>query len=220
MGLNSVDQQPKPVDTQADDEGDLFQDILSKKNVRRRSRGLDLLGQLQKQGKSEESRTGFYIPSNFSQDEKELLLDAVLRLLTQVTRKSPLAIFFEDAHWLDTDSRELLSQIQTSLETLPLFILLAQREKIDRSKNEKIIKLNPLSDSGTSDLVANILISDLTQIIHGKLPIIRLNFLIIWIWTQIMMQLMIPEKVILPVVILYQQYLQILMVMVFSMIGI
>ena len=168
MGLDSADQQSSPTAPQGESEGDLFEDILAKKRVHRRGRSSDLLEQLQKKSDAEESRTGFYIPNSFSQDEKDLLVSALVNLFQQVLAQSPLVLFFEDADWLDSASGELLSQIQAALKDLPLFILLARREKLDRSYNGKLIQLDPLSDTGTRELVAQILISDLVQIIHEQ----------------------------------------------------
>jgi predicted ATPase len=168
MGLGFSDQSRESQLRQNEDESNLFEDLVNKKNMRRRARGSNLLAQLEARGSSRTSQTGFYSFGRHSQNEQKQLLQAISNLLTAILVKLPLVIFFEDAHWLDDASRMLLSSLHETLSIQPLFIVLAQRGSENQASVGQTLKLEPLDLSGTNELVADILFSDLTQIIHQQ----------------------------------------------------
>jgi len=155
-------------DVMSESEEDVFMDIISGQRVRKQGRGLDLLSQLEEGGIFETSQMGFQIPSKLTHKEQELLLDAICSLLTQVLSNSPLVLFFEDAHWMDEATRKMLPALQKRLLSTRLLILLSQREGEDQPPIGATLTLAPLDAEGTSQLVADALVSDLGKIIHQQ----------------------------------------------------
>ncbi len=147
-------------------EEDILRDIIRGKRVRKRGRGLDLLNQLEDGQSFKTSQMGFQIPARLTPKEQESLCDALSGLLMQVLSRSPLVLFFEDAHWMDGASRKLLPKLREKLTSESLLILSSQRGEEDQSHEGEIIHLQPLDEGGTSRLVAEVLVSDLTDIIH------------------------------------------------------
>jgi class 3 adenylate cyclase/tetratricopeptide (TPR) repeat protein len=154
---------------------DLLLDISRGKGSRRRGSSLDLLGQLDKQQNFETSQMGFRVPTKLSPQEQDLLVEALSHLLAQLLEKSPQVLFFEDAHWMDAASRRVLLRLQETLASAPLMTLLAQRGEqegaTDKSDDEPIplvhtLTLGPLDNAATTELVADVLISNLAQIVH------------------------------------------------------
>jgi class 3 adenylate cyclase len=62
---------------------------------------------------------------------KEKMLDALLRLLEDVARQQPLLIVFEDLHWMDPTSRELLDRVMAGLERLPVLLIATFRPEFN-----------------------------------------------------------------------------------------
>jgi class 3 adenylate cyclase/tetratricopeptide (TPR) repeat protein len=148
------------------DSKDILGDLASGRRSRRRGRSLDILSQLDKQVSFDTSQRGFQIPSQLSQSEQELLLQAVVSLMSKLLSKSPQALFFEDAQWMDPASLEMINAVQEQLKTESLLILMCKRGIEDQPSPWSTINLNPLNEQGTSQLVADVLVSDLVQIIH------------------------------------------------------
>jgi class 3 adenylate cyclase/predicted ATPase len=61
------------------------------------------------------------------QRKKEKTYDALLHLLTNRARRQPLLMLFEDAHWADASSLELLYQVVGLLTDLPILIVVSFR---------------------------------------------------------------------------------------------
>jgi tetratricopeptide (TPR) repeat protein len=69
-----------------------------------------------------------HAPPNLSpQRKKERTLEALIRHLEGLTRRSPLLIVFEDVHWIDPTSRELLDLVVDRLRTLPALLIVTFR---------------------------------------------------------------------------------------------
>ena len=63
-------------------------------------------------------------PPNLSpQRKKERTLEALIRRLEGLARRQPIAIVFEDAHWIDPTSRELLELIVERARSLPVLVI-------------------------------------------------------------------------------------------------
>jgi hypothetical protein len=54
---------------------------------------------------------------------KEKIFDALLRLLEGLAQQQPLLMVFEDLHWMDPTSRELLDRIMARLDRLPVLLI-------------------------------------------------------------------------------------------------
>ena len=57
------------------------------------------------------------------QRKKEKTLDALLRLLEALARQHPVLMVFEDLHWMDPTSRELLDRTIGRIEHLPVLLI-------------------------------------------------------------------------------------------------
>ena len=148
----------------------LLENISRPKSSRRRGSSLDLLGQLEKRQNFETSQIGFRVPTRLTSAEQELLLHALTRLLSQLLTKSPVVLFFEDADWMDEASRSVLPRLQKLLGTAPLMFILAQRSEQEQPVSKlavwETITLGPLDNVATSQLVADVLTSNLAEIVH------------------------------------------------------
>jgi class 3 adenylate cyclase/tetratricopeptide (TPR) repeat protein len=168
MGLDFSDQPRGSREHPSRGGSNLFDDLIDEGSMRRRARSSDLLAQLERSSASATSRTGYQVPIKFNQDDQEVLSQALSSLLKAVAADSPVVIFFEDAHWLDESSRALLTALQDELEAQPILMLVAQRGGEDRACVGQTIKLAPLDLEGTNEMVAEMLISDLAQLIHRQ----------------------------------------------------
>lgn len=61
------------------------------------------------------------------QRKKEKTFDALLRQLEDLARKGPVLMLFEDVHWIDPSSRELLDLVIERVPRLPVLLLLTFR---------------------------------------------------------------------------------------------
>ena len=67
------------------------------------------------------------LPKLSPQRKKEKTLEALLRQLEGLARKQPVVMAFEDAHWIDPTSRELLDLIVERVRTLPVLLIVTFR---------------------------------------------------------------------------------------------
>ncbi|RWA97374.1 AAA family ATPase [Mesorhizobium sp.] len=61
------------------------------------------------------------------QRKKEKTFDALLRQLEDLARQGPVLMLFEDVHWIDPSSRELLDLVVERVPLLPVLLLLTFR---------------------------------------------------------------------------------------------
>jgi len=65
---------------------------------------------------------------NFSpQRKKERTLEALIRRLEGLARRQPVVVVFEDAHWIDPTSRELLDLAVERIGSLPVLLIITFR---------------------------------------------------------------------------------------------
>ena len=57
------------------------------------------------------------------QRKKELTLEALLRQFQSLARRAPTIIVFEDLHWIDATTRELLDRVIALIEQLPVLLI-------------------------------------------------------------------------------------------------
>lgn len=168
IGLDVSDQPRGSQEHPGRGQRNLFADLIDEGSMRRRARSSDLLAQLERKSSLVTSQTGYHIPIKFNRNDQEMLAQAVSSLLKAIAVDSPVVIFFEDAHWLDESSRALLTALQHELEAQPILMILAQREGEDQACVGQTIKLTPLDLDGTNEMVAEMLVSELAQLIHQQ----------------------------------------------------
>jgi predicted ATPase/class 3 adenylate cyclase len=61
------------------------------------------------------------------QRKKEETFDALLRQLVALTRHQPVLMIYEDVHWIDPSSRELLDRVVGCVANLPMLLLITFR---------------------------------------------------------------------------------------------
>jgi class 3 adenylate cyclase len=86
--------------------------------------------------------------------KREMTLEALLNQLSGGTRQKPLLIVFEDAHWIDPTSLDLLDAMVARAANLPLLLLIAVRPEFKSSWiGQPHVTVLPLSRLGRSDSV-------------------------------------------------------------------
>jgi len=72
------------------------------------------------------------IPNLSPERKKQRTLDALMRQLEGLARQQPVVMVFEDAHWIDPTSRELLDLTVEHLRTLPVLLIVTFRRSTSR----------------------------------------------------------------------------------------
>jgi class 3 adenylate cyclase/predicted ATPase len=67
------------------------------------------------------------LPNLSPQRKKELTLEALIRRLEGLARRQPVLVVFEDAHWIDPTSRELLDLTVERIVSLPVLLIVTFR---------------------------------------------------------------------------------------------
>jgi class 3 adenylate cyclase/predicted ATPase len=67
------------------------------------------------------------LPSFSPQRKKERILEALIRQLDGLASRQPVVMVFEDAHWIDPTSRELLDLIVERVRNLPVLLIVTFR---------------------------------------------------------------------------------------------
>jgi predicted ATPase len=70
------------------------------------------------------------LPNLSPQRKKERTLEALIRQLEGLARLQPVLMVFEDAHWIDPTSRELLDLTVERVRSLPVLLLVAFRPEL------------------------------------------------------------------------------------------
>src|SRR5262249_22456285 len=66
-------------------------------------------------------------PDVTAQQSRERTLDILVRLLEHDARRRPVLLFFEDVHWIDPTSLELLDRWLERVRDLPILVVLTHR---------------------------------------------------------------------------------------------
>jgi class 3 adenylate cyclase/tetratricopeptide (TPR) repeat protein len=94
------------------------------------------------------------------QRKKERTLAALLRQLQAVARRQPVLMTFEDLHWIDPTSREVLDLTVERITTLPVLLLATYRPEFQPpwvgGSQVTVIALNRLGRSEGATLVARL----------------------------------------------------------------
>jgi class 3 adenylate cyclase/tetratricopeptide (TPR) repeat protein len=109
-----------------------------------------------------------YAPINYSpQRKKEKTLDAVIRHLTDAAERQPVLLIFEDIHWIDPTSRELLDLAVQRIEQLPILAIATFRPEFRSTwagqSQVTTLTLAPLAQNDSAKLVR--------QIERGTMPL-------------------------------------------------
>ena len=67
------------------------------------------------------------LPNLSPQRKKDRTLEALIRQLQGLARQQPVIVVFEDAHWIDPTSRELLDLIVERVRSLPVLLMVTFR---------------------------------------------------------------------------------------------
>src|SRR5258708_23214581 len=67
------------------------------------------------------------LPNLSPQRKKERILEALIRQLEGLARRQPVVMVFEDAHWIDPTSRELLDLTVGDVRSLPVLLIVTFR---------------------------------------------------------------------------------------------
>jgi len=67
------------------------------------------------------------LPNLSSQRKKDRTLEALIRYVEGVARQRPVVVVFEDAHWIDPTSRELLDLTVERVRRLPVLVIITFR---------------------------------------------------------------------------------------------
>jgi tetratricopeptide (TPR) repeat protein len=141
-----------------------FDSLVKQKKVSRRSSGLDFLDQLVENAQVSAGKT-----SQTSEKEKKQRGEALAAILSGLCAQKPLAIFFEDAQWMDETSRNFLKILSRELTSQPIVFLLARRsQEIDTEEIGETIQLAPFTKTETRSMIAEILTAGLVDIIHEQ----------------------------------------------------
>ncbi|WP_170991849.1 adenylate/guanylate cyclase domain-containing protein [Bradyrhizobium elkanii] len=101
------------------------------------------------------------------QRKKEKTLDALLRYVVGAARRQPVLLVFEDVHWIDPTSRELLDRAVRQLRQLPVLALITFRTEFQSPwASQSHVTSLPLPRLTPEDAIALI-----RQIEHADAPL-------------------------------------------------
>jgi predicted ATPase len=100
------------------------------------------------------------LPNLIAQRKKERTLEALIRQLEGLARQQPVLMVFEDAHWVDPTSRELLDLTIERVRDLPVLLIVTFRPEFQPpwtgQPQVTMLTLNRLDRRDRSALVAQI----------------------------------------------------------------
>jgi class 3 adenylate cyclase len=100
------------------------------------------------------------LPKLSPQRKKERTLEALMRQLEGLARRQPVVVVFEDAHWIDPTSRELLDLTVERVRTLPVLLIATFRPEFQPpwtgQPQVTMLALNRLDRRDRTALVAQI----------------------------------------------------------------
>jgi class 3 adenylate cyclase/predicted ATPase len=100
------------------------------------------------------------LPNLSPQRRKERTLEALIRQLKGLARRQPVVMVFEDAHWIDPTSRELLDLTVELVRSLPVLLIVTFRPEFQPpwtgQSQVTMLALNRLDRHDRADLVEQI----------------------------------------------------------------
>jgi transcriptional regulator with AAA-type ATPase domain len=92
---------------------------------------------------------------------RQRTFDGVKRLLLRESRRQPLLLVFEDAHWVDAETQALLDSFVDGLPTAHVMLLLTYRPEYEHNWGSKSfytqIRVDPLPPERAAELLHNLL---------------------------------------------------------------
>jgi class 3 adenylate cyclase/tetratricopeptide (TPR) repeat protein len=160
--------QPRPVSETGPGEDTIAELVKQGRTITRRGSGAGYWKQLDKNVPTELGQT-FLTTSTLTQREHDQFFEAISDMLARLSSQTPLVIFFEDAHWMDAASRQLMMQLREAITDKHILILTAQRgDPGEKMQLGEKIAVGPFSPSETTNMVSHILVSGLAEIIHQQ----------------------------------------------------
>jgi len=107
--------------------------------------------------------------SSQSREEYRLFKRVIKGMIQAYSLKKPMIIIMEDVQWMDESSRELLTELDKTIDNQPILLLCTLREAHDREgfiDDAQKIKLGPLSIKNTQKLIEG-LIKNREKLSHG-----------------------------------------------------
>jgi len=100
------------------------------------------------------------LPSLSPQQQKERTLEALVQQLEGLARRQPVIMVFEDAHWIDPTSRELLDLMIEHVRSLPVLLIVTFRPEFEPpwtgQEQVSALALNRLDRHGRTALITQI----------------------------------------------------------------
>ncbi len=98
------------------------------------------------------------------QRKREKTYEALLHMLAQRASRQPLLMLFEDAHWADASSLELLDNVVRQLTSLPVLMIVSYRPEFQPAwvglAVTSLITLRRLTQSQAEQLAQRVLVQD------------------------------------------------------------
>src|SRR5580698_7733784 len=93
--------------------------------------------------------------------KKRRTLDANKRILLRESLNQPLMVIFEDLHWIDEATQELLNLLADSIGTAKILLLVNYRPEYSHQWNSKTyytqLRLDPLGKESAEEMLAAML---------------------------------------------------------------
>src|SRR5262249_27472258 len=97
-------------------------------------------------------------------DLKRETFEAMGRLVADLCRRQPLLMVFEDLHWIDDLSREMLELAVAKLYSFPIMVLVTHRPDYEPHWRASValteLHLRPLSEAAAAELVRAVACGD------------------------------------------------------------
>ena len=95
---------------------------------------------------------------------RQQTLDGVKRLLTRTSQVRPLVLFFEDLHWIDSETQALLDSLVESLPAASILLLVNYRPEYQHAWGRKTyyrqLRIDPLAPESACELLDALLGTD------------------------------------------------------------
>src|SRR5205823_6632513 len=95
------------------------------------------------------------------QVKKRRTLEAIKRILLRESLNQPLMVIFEDLHWIDGQTQELLNLLADSIGTAKILLLVNYRPEYSHQWNSKTyytqLRLDPLGKKSAEEMLAALL---------------------------------------------------------------
>jgi predicted ATPase len=92
---------------------------------------------------------------------KKRTLDAIKRILLRESLNQPLMVIFEDLHWIDDQTQELLNLLADSIATAKILLLVNYRPEYSHQWNNKTyytqLRLDPLGKESAEEMLSALL---------------------------------------------------------------